>query len=54
MKFTNNFQEDSTRRDFTINAMSYDFLTHTIYDYNNGYEDLANSRKPRIRKRGIN
>ncbi|KAK4790078.1 hypothetical protein SAY86_017382 [Trapa natans] len=31
---------DSVRRDFTVNSLFLDPFTHTIYDYNNGMEDL--------------
>lgn len=33
-------QEDATRRDFTINGMFYDPLTHEIHDYVQGQHDL--------------
>lgn len=34
------FTEDAVRRDFTINALSYCPITHVIYDYFGGIEDL--------------
>ena len=34
------FAEDAVRRDFTINALSYCPITHVIYDYFGGIEDL--------------
>ncbi len=37
--FTDDWQEDAARRDFTMNAMSMD-LEGNIYDYFNGIEDL--------------
>ncbi len=37
--FTNSWQEDAKRRDFTINSMSMD-LTGKLFDYFNGQEDL--------------
>ena len=40
VEFTNNWEKDAARRDFTINAMSID-QGGTIYDYFNGQEDLA-------------
>ena len=40
IEFTDSFAEDSNRRDFTINALSYDFFNKIIYDYHSGYEDL--------------
>ena len=40
--FTKDFQKDAERRDFTINAMSYDVKSNKLYDYFNGYEDLQN------------
>ncbi len=33
-------QEDSQRRDFTINALYYDPLSHTIADFHGGLDDL--------------
>lgn len=42
--FTDSFEEDAQRRDFTINALSYCPLDHKIYDYFNGIDDL-NSKK---------
>jgi poly(A) polymerase len=35
-----NPEEDSKRRDFTINSMFYDPISETLYDYNNGEHDL--------------
>ncbi len=35
-----NPEEDSQRRDFTINSMFYDPISETLYDYNNGEHDL--------------
>jgi poly(A) polymerase len=43
VEFTDSFSEDSNRRDFTINALSYDFFNKIIYDYHSGYEDLKRS-----------
>jgi poly(A) polymerase len=40
--FTKDFAKDAARRDFTINAMSYDSCNNKLYDYFNGYEDLQN------------
>ncbi|RDB31250.1 tRNA nucleotidyltransferase [Candidatus Similichlamydia laticola] len=34
-------QEDAQRRDFTINGLFYCPLTHTLFDYVGGYDDLA-------------
>jgi poly(A) polymerase len=39
--FTDDWQEDAARRDFTINALSADPDTGKIYDYFGGREDLA-------------
>lgn len=39
VKFTNNWQEDAQRRDFTINALSAD-IKGNVYDYFNGLIDL--------------
>ncbi|MCB1112908.1 MAG: CCA tRNA nucleotidyltransferase [Chlamydiales bacterium] len=36
-------REDALRRDFTINGMFYDPLTHEIYDYVGGVEDIHKS-----------
>lgn len=41
--FTRSFEEDSQRRDFTINAMYMDFEGN-LYDYHNGKDDLDNKR----------
>jgi len=35
-------EEDTKRRDFTINSMAYDPFTKKLYDYVNGQEDLKN------------
>lgn len=40
VKYTDNWQVDAERRDFTINAMSYNPLTSTLYDYFNGQKHL--------------
>lgn len=42
--FTNSFQEDAARRDFTINALSYCPFKMFIYDYFNGIEDIFNKK----------
>lgn len=39
IKFTNNWQEDAARRDFTFNALYCD-ITGKIFDYFNGLSDL--------------
>ncbi len=39
VQYTDNWQEDSNRRDFTFNAIYLD-LDGNILDYHNGYEDL--------------
>ena len=41
--FTNNWQEDSERRDFTINAIYMD-VRGKIFDPQNGREDLKNNK----------
>ena len=38
--FTDDWQEDAARRDFTINALSADPLTGEVFDYFGGLEDL--------------
>jgi poly(A) polymerase len=38
--FTDDWQEDAARRDFTINALSADPLTGELYDYFGGLADL--------------
>ena len=43
VEFTNNWEEDAKRRDFTINALSAD-LEGNIYDYFNGIEDITTQR----------
>lgn len=42
--FTDNWQEDAARRDFTINALYADPQTLQIFDYFGGREDLAARR----------
>lgn len=42
--FTDDWQEDAARRDFTINALSADPATGEIYDYFGGKEDLLARR----------
>lgn len=42
VEFTDSFEEDAKRRDFTINAMSYCPYKDELYDYFGGYEDLKN------------
>lgn len=44
VEFTDDFMEDATRRDFTINALSYCPFENKIYDYFNGIGDLYNSK----------
>jgi len=40
VKYTNDWQQDALRRDFTFNALSYDIDEDKLYDYFNGQEDL--------------
>lgn len=42
--FTDDFGADAARRDFTINALSYDPFEEKIYDYFGGIDDLNNKR----------
>jgi poly(A) polymerase len=42
--FTDDWQEDAARRDFTINALSADPKTGEIFDYFGGLDDLAARR----------
>ena len=42
VKYTDSYEIDASRRDFTINALSYDPLEEKIYDYFGGLEDLKN------------
>ena len=44
IEFTDDWQEDAARRDFTINALSADPLTGRIFDYFGGADDLAARR----------
>ncbi len=44
VEFTDNFEEDALRRDFTINALSYCPFEHKIYDYYRGLKDLKSHR----------
>ncbi|MBV8548261.1 MAG: CCA tRNA nucleotidyltransferase [Alphaproteobacteria bacterium] len=41
--YTDNWQEDAARRDFTINALSLD-AEGTVYDYTDGLRDLMQKR----------
>lgn len=43
-KFTDDFESDAQRRDFTINAMSYCPFEKKLYDYTGGYDDLIAKR----------
>ena len=43
-EFTDNFEADALRRDFTINAMSYCPFEKKLYDYTGGYDDLIAKR----------
>jgi poly(A) polymerase len=43
VKFTDDWQADAMRRDFTMNAMYCDFKGK-IYDYTNGYRDILRNR----------
>jgi poly(A) polymerase len=38
--YTDNWQEDAARRDFTINALSADMISGEVYDYFVGLDDL--------------
>ncbi len=40
VEYTDSWHEDAARRDFTINAMSYDLISNKLYDYYNGKEHL--------------
>lgn len=40
VEFTNNWEQDSNRRDFTINGLMLDIKTMTLYDYHEGITDL--------------
>lgn len=42
--FTEDWQEDAARRDFTMNALSADPTTHQLFDYFGGEDDLAAGR----------
>jgi poly(A) polymerase len=42
--FTNDWQEDAARRDFTINALSADPFSGAVFDYFGGADDLAQGR----------
>ena len=44
IEFTDDFAEDAMRRDFTINAISYDPIEHKIYDYFGGIDDLRSGK----------
>ncbi len=40
VKFTSSLREDLSRRDFTVNAMAYDFSTEKVIDCFGGLQDL--------------
>jgi tRNA nucleotidyltransferase (CCA-adding enzyme) len=40
ISFAETFEEDAKRRDFTINSIGYNPITHEIRDPNNGIEDI--------------
>jgi poly(A) polymerase len=42
--FTDDWQEDAARRDFTINALSADPFSGAVFDYFGGVDDLAAGR----------
>lgn len=42
--FTEDWQEDAARRDFTMNALSADPVSHQLFDYFGGQDDLAAGR----------
>jgi poly(A) polymerase len=42
--FTDDWQEDAARRDFTINALSADPFSGAVFDYFGGADDLAQGR----------
>ncbi len=42
--FTDDWREDAARRDFTINALSADPFSGTVFDYFGGADDLAAGR----------
>jgi poly(A) polymerase len=42
--YTDDWREDGARRDFTINALFADPVTHRVYDYFGGEEDLEARR----------
>ncbi|MCC2646414.1 MAG: poly(A) polymerase [Rickettsiaceae bacterium] len=44
VEYTEDYAQDAARRDFTINALSYDISEQKIYDYFGGLEDLKNSK----------
>lgn len=42
VQFVTDMATDARRRDFTVNALYYDPLTHELFDFYNGLEDLKN------------
>lgn len=42
VEFTTDFKADAARRDFTMNAMSFDIKNSLFYDYFDGIKDLTN------------
>lgn len=44
VRFVRSLKEDLSRRDFTINAMAYDFFNDALIDYFGGKDDLVRKR----------
>ncbi|NDB84936.1 MAG: CCA tRNA nucleotidyltransferase [Alphaproteobacteria bacterium] len=44
VEYGTSFEEDATRRDFTINSMSYDIISESLYDYYGGRQDLRDNK----------
>ncbi|SHO81127.1 tRNA nucleotidyltransferase [hydrothermal vent metagenome] len=48
-----NFEEASSRRDFTINSMGYDIIEDKLLDPHNGYDDIKNRTIRYVNKRSF-
>lgn len=44
VQFTTSFEQDAARRDFTMNAISYDPITDELFDYFDGVKDIMDRK----------
>ena len=50
VKFSKDWRNDASRRDFTINSLYYDLDSEVIYDYVDGMHDIENKQLRLIKK----